>query len=202
VVPQPYQLPAVVLLLIGGGIAWCAGYRFFRIVLTVYGFILGALIGSSMVGAGETTSMILAALGGGAVGALIMYLGYFAGVALVGAGFGAFVVHLIWSRLDGDPHPFAIVLAAVAGAAAAMMLQRYVIIVTTAFAGAWTLILGGLALTPIGRQFVGEGRNVWIIYPLDPVPGRRWILAAWVLLGLAGIAIQLRFPGKRRAGKS
>jgi hypothetical protein len=200
-VPQPYQLPAIVLLLVGGFIAWCAGYRLFRVVLTIYGFILGALIGSSTVGAGATTPMILAALGGGAVGALIMFLGYFVGVALAGAGLGALVVHLIWSRLAGDPHPFVIVLAAVAGAAVAMVLQRYVIIVTTAFAGAWTLMLGGLALTPLGREVVGEGGNVWVIYPLDLAPGRRWVVFAWLALGAVGAVIQLRLPGKRR-GKS
>jgi hypothetical protein len=202
VVPQPYQLPAIVLLLVGGFVAWCAGYRLFRVVLTIYGFILGALIGSSMVGGGATTPMILAIVGGGVVGALIMYLGYFVGVALVGAGAGALVVHLIWNHLDGDPHPFVIVLAAVAGAAAAMMLQRYVIIVTTAFAGAWTLILGGLAMTPLGRGVAGEGGNVWVIYPLDLASGRHWILVAWLVLGAVGAAMQLRFPGKRKGKKA
>jgi hypothetical protein len=201
-VPQPYQLPAIVLLLVGGFIAWCAGYRLFRVVLTIYGFILGALIGSSTVGAGATTPMLLAAVGGGVVGALIMFLGYFVGVALAGAGLGALVVHLIWSRLAGDPHPFVIVLAAVAGAAVAMVLQRYVIIVTTAFAGAWTLMLGGLALTPLGREVVGDGGNVWVIYPLDLAPGRRWIVFAWLALGAVGAIIQLRLPGKRRGRSS
>jgi hypothetical protein len=201
-VPQPYQLPAIVLLLVGGFIAWCAGYRLFRVVLTIYGFILGALIGSSTVGASATTPMILAALGGGVVGALIMFLGYFVGVALAGAGLGALVVHLIWSRLAGDPHPFVIVLSAVAGAAVAMVLQRYVIIVTTAFAGAWTLMLGGLALTPLGRGVVGDGGNVWVIYPLDLAPGRRWIVFAWLALGAVGAVIQLRLSGKRRGRSS
>jgi hypothetical protein len=201
-VPQPYQPAAIALLLVGGLIAWCAGYRLFRVVLTIYGFIFGALFGSSMVGAGATMPLILAAVGGGVAGGLIMFLGYFVGVALVGAGVGAVVVHLVWNHLDGNPHPFVIVLAAVAGAGAAMMLQRYVIIVTTAFTGAWTLILGGLALTPLGRGVAGEGGNVWTIYPLDPAPGRRWVLVAWLVIGAVGAAIQLRFPGKRRARKS
>ena len=86
------------------------------------------------------------ALGGGAVGALIMFFGYFVGVALVGAGIGALGVHMIWSRLGSDPHAFVVILAAVAGAAAAMALQRYVIIVATAFAGGWTMLWGGTAV--------------------------------------------------------
>ena len=199
--PPPFQLPAVIFLLIGGLIAWCAGYRLFRVVLTMYGFILGALIGSSTMGTGATVPMILAAIGGGVVGALIMFLGYFVGVALVGAGLGALIVHVIWTRIGSDPHPLVVILASVAGAAAAMVLQRYIIVVATAFAGAWTLILGGLALTPAGRELVGDVGNVWLVYPLDPAPGRRWVLVAWMALGLVGTAIQLRFSGKGKAGK-
>ena len=41
--PAAYGFPAAVVLIIGGAIACFAGYRFFRIVLAIYGFILGAL---------------------------------------------------------------------------------------------------------------------------------------------------------------
>ena len=173
-------------MLLGGLIAWSAGYRLFRLVLTLYGFILGALVGSSTMGTSDTTLLIFAALGGGAVGALIMFFGYFVGVALVGAGIGALAVHMFWSRLGTDPRPFVVILAAVAGAAAAMALQRYVIIISTAFAGAWTLVLGGLALTHQGPK--SAALEVWVVYPLDPSPGHRWVLVTWVALGLMGLA--------------
>ena len=39
-----------------------------------------------------------------------------------------------------------VILFAIAGALAALALQRYVIIGATAFGGAWTVIVGGLAL--------------------------------------------------------
>jgi hypothetical protein len=197
-IPQSYQLPAIAFLLLGGLIAWGAGYRLFRIVLTLYGFILGALVGSSMMGPSDTMLLVFGALGGGAIGAIVMFFGYFVGVALVGAGFGAFAVHMIWSRIGTDPHPFVVILAAVAGAAAAMALQRYVIIATTAFAGAWTLILGGLTFVDrTGR--LTRSPEVWILYPLDPAPGRRWVLAAWAALGLLGVFIQLKFTGLAKA---
>ena len=197
VIPQAYQLPAIAFMLVGGVIAWSAGYRLFRLVLTIYGFILGALVGSSMMGTGDTTLLIFAALGGGALGAIIMFFGFFVGVALVGAGIGALAVHMIWSRIGTDPHPFVVILAAVAGAAAAMALQRYVIIIATAFAGAWTLILGGLVLTDRGKAIAGAP-DVWMMYPLDPSPGRRWVFAAWAALGLTGVFIQLRFTGRAK----
>ena len=197
-IPQAYQLPAIAFLIVGGLIAWGAGYRLFRLVLTLYGFILGALVGTSILGTGDTTLLIFSALGGGAVGVLIMFFGYFVGVALVGAGLGALGVHMIWNRIGTDPHPFVVILAATAGSAAAMALQRYVIIVATAFAGAWTLILGGLALTAGGRRIAGRP-EVWVMYPLDPSPGRQWVLGAWALVGLLGIFIQLSFTGRAKA---
>ena len=143
-IPTSYQLPALALLILGGVIAWAAGYRLFRFVLTLFGFYIGALAATAVLGPGDRTLLIFAALGGGAVGALIMFFGYFVGVALVGAGIGALSVHMIWSRLGSDPHAFVVILAAVAGAAAAMALQRYVIIIATAFAGGWTMLWGAM----------------------------------------------------------
>jgi hypothetical protein len=198
-IPQPYQLPVIALLILGGLIAWTAGFRLFRVVLTLYGFILGALVGTSLFGSSNTTLLVLAALGGGAVGGVIMFFGYFVGVALVGAGIGALLVHMMWSRLAADPHPIVVIFAAVAGAASAMALQRYVIIVSTAFGGAWTLLLGGLSLTQYGRRLAGRP-EVWIVYPFDPSPARQWVLGAWLILGLLGVFIQLRFTA-RRGGK-
>lgn len=196
-IPQPYQLPAIAFLIVGGVIAWSAGYRLFRLVLTLYGFILGALVGTSILGPSDTTLLIFGALGGGAVGALIMFFGYFVGVALVGAGIGALGVHMLWSRLGTDPHPFVVIFAAVAGAATAMALQRYVIIIATAFGGAWTMLLGGLSLTEYGKVLAGRP-EVWIVYPLDPSPNRTWVLGTWFVLGLLGIFIQLRFTGRAK----
>ena len=200
VIPAPYQLPFIVLMILGGLISWAAGYRFFRFVLTLFGFYLGVLIATAALGPSDKLMLVLAGLGGGAVGAVIMFFGYFVGVALVGAGIGALAVHMIWSRLGSDPHPAVVVLAAVAGAAAAMALQRYVTIVATAFAGAWTLVLGGLALTERGRT-LASSHEVWIVYPLDPSPSRRSVLLGWLVMGIAGVLIQLRFtsgpPTKR-----
>ncbi len=179
----------------GGLIAWSAGYRLFRFVLTIFGFYIGALAASAVLGPGDRTLLVFAALGGGAVGALIMFFGYFVGVALVGAGIGALIVHLIWSYLGTDPHAFVVILAAVAGSAAAMALQRYVIIVTTAFSGAWTLLWSALHLVERSRNLPLRP-SVWMVYPFDLAPGRTWMLAAWLFMGLVGVFIQLRFTGR------
>lgn len=198
--PQSYELPAALLLLVGGALACFAGYRLFRIVLGIYGFIAGAMFASSMVGAAHTVGMIVAALIGGVAGAIVLVFAYFVGIALIGAGIGALVAHAGWTQFGtGDPPWLLIVLLAVLGAVGAMMLQRYVIIVGTAFGGAWTLIIGALALT--GDQTAARATstaNVWILYPMTPAPGQRWLPFAWIALGLVGAAVQLGVTGKKR----
>jgi hypothetical protein len=196
-IPTSYQLPALALLVFGGVIAWAAGYRLFRFVLTLFGFYIGALAATAVMGPGDRTMLVFAALGGGAVGAMIMFFGYFVGVALVGAGIGALSVHTIWSRLASDPHAFVVILAAVAGAAAAMWLQRYVIIIATAFAGAWAMMWGATHVIDSSGA-MSRRPELWMVYPFDLSPGRRWVLAAWVGTGLIGIFIQLRFTARTR----
>ena len=57
--PATFQTPAAIVLLLGGLLACFAGYRVFRIVLAIYGFILGALVASSFMGTEQTLWMIL-----------------------------------------------------------------------------------------------------------------------------------------------
>ena len=197
--PHAYQAPAALLLLVGGLVACFAGYRLFRIVLGIYGFILGAFLASSTVGAASTAWMIAAALLGGIVGALIFILAYFVGVALIGAGIGALVANVIWGRLGTDPHPAIVILFAIVGAVAAMILQRYVIIAATAFAGAWTAILGLLALTgDQTAQRAARAADVWILYPTTlPSARQGWILIGWCVLSVIGVAVQLGITARR-----
>ena len=54
--PHSYELPAGLLLVIGGALSCFAGYRLFKIILGIYGFILGAMLASSMVAASHTVN--------------------------------------------------------------------------------------------------------------------------------------------------
>ena len=190
--PASFQTPAALVLLVGGLISCLAGYRVFRVVLGIYGFILGALLASSAMGTEHTLWMVLAALAGGVIGALILIGAYFVGVALLGAGIGALAASLIWAALGREPHALVVILFAVAGALGALALQRYVIVGATAFGGAWTSIVGALALA--GNRLAVDAaahNNVWLAYPMNPAPGQRWIFMAWIALGLAGAVVQL-----------
>jgi hypothetical protein len=192
--PASYELPAALLITAGGVIACIAGYRLFRIVLAIYGFVLGAVIASSIVGPTNTLGMIGAALGGGLAGALTLVFAYFAGIALVGGALGALLAHAAWTQFgSGDPPALLIIGAAVAGAVTAMFLQRYVIVVSTAFGGAWTIIVGLMAIVG-GRS---TNASVWILYPTTPTESR-WTLLAWVALGVAGTAVQLAVTARTK----
>ena len=198
--PPFYALPAGILLILGGALSCVAGYRLFRIVLGIYGFILGAMMASSMMGVTNTTGMIVAALAGGIAGALILVFAYFIGIALVGAGLGALVAHVGWGYIgSGDPPALMVIALSILGAIGAMLLQRYVMIVSTAFGGAWTAIVGGLAAAgDRGAGRAAAAGDVWILYPLTPSPGHQWVPLAWIVLGLIGTGVQLAITGRKR----
>jgi hypothetical protein len=199
--PASLQTPAAIVILLGGLLATFAGYRVFRIVLGIYGFVLGAMLASSTVGVDQTMWMLVAAVVGGLVGAAILILAYFLGVALVGAGIGAFVAHLLWAAFGRDPHVFIVIVFAIAGALGALSLQRHVIIGATAFGGAWTTLVGALALYN-GRAAQAAARpDVWTLYPFDPAPGQRWVTVAWLVLGFIGVAVQLSVTAKGRKNR-
>ena len=69
-IPHSYEVPAAVLLVLGGALSCFAGYRLFKITLGIYGFILGAMLASSTMGVSNTTGMIAAAIIGGIAGAV------------------------------------------------------------------------------------------------------------------------------------
>src|SRR2546428_11003632 len=83
--PHAYGLPAATLLVLGGALSCFAGYRLFKIVLGIYGFILGAMLGSSMMGVSNTTGMVVASLIGGGARAPILVVAYFVRIPARGA---------------------------------------------------------------------------------------------------------------------
>ena len=194
--PASYQLPAAIVLLVGGIVACFFGYRLFRIVLAIFGFILGALAASSVFGVSDTGPMIAAAAVGGLLGAVVLIAAYFVGVALIGAGLGAVAAHLLLAAGDRDPHVLAVLFMSIVGAAASMYLQRYFIIVGTGFGGAWTMIVGAMALIGDRTALVAAASgDVWVPYLMNPAPDQEWLPIAWLALGVIGTGVQLGITG-------
>ncbi|MGE0448363.1 MAG: DUF4203 domain-containing protein [Vicinamibacterales bacterium] len=199
--PVDLQQPAAIALFLSGVLACFAGYRLFRIVLGIYGFVLGAMIASSTMSASSTASMLIAAIVGGLLGSVVLVFAWFVGVSLVGAGMAVAVAYLLWARIGtGDPPGWTIIVVAIAGAVGAMFIQRYVIVAGTALAGAWTIVLAGntLLAAQVVEQRSGASTDVWIFYPTT-MPSK-WAGIAWLVLGVTGTIVQLSTsgPGKRR----
>jgi hypothetical protein len=202
--PVHYQLPAAVVLIVGGTVACFFGYRLFRIVLALFGFILGAFAASSFFGPSSTMWMLAAAGVGGLVGAGLLIAAYFVGVALVGAGLGAVCANLVFAASDRDPQVLPLLLFTVAGAVGATYLERYCLIIGTGFGGAWTIIFGAMALAGNGAALAAAAAgDVWVAYPLNPAPERWWLPYAWIVLGTIGTGVQLGWTGgeKGRVGR-
>lgn len=200
--PLSYGSFAAGVLAAGGLLSCFAGYRLFRLVLGIYGLILGAFVTTSVMGTSNMWALVVAAVAGGLVGAVLMVAAYFMGVGFIGAGLAALLLNLAWRAIGGDPPTWLLVVVCVAGALAALSAVRYVVVFGTAIAGAWTFIVGALALAgnPSAQRAAAAG-DVWILYPLGPNPGEGWQVAAWFGLAVAGVVVQLATTKKGGARK-
>ncbi len=195
--PGSFQMPAALILLVGGLCSCFAGYRIFRWVLAFFGFVFGALFVGAAMGSDQTLWMIAAWLIGGLIGAVILFAAYFVGVALIGAGIGAGVAMVLWAAVNREPGIWPVIILAVIGAIGALAVQRHVIIVATAFAGAQTAVVGAAEFVD-GRNLQLAARQMVHVYPLDPLPNTRLDVVAFVVLGLLGLVIQLRTSTGRK----
>jgi len=196
--PHSYELPTAILLVVGGAIVCFAGYRWFRAVLALFGFLFGAMLAFATMAPKGPMAMVLTALLGGMAGMLILAVAYFVGIALVGAGLGAMLAHAGWRYWAGaDPPTSGVIALTLAGAIGAIMLRRSMAVVSTAFAGGWTMIVGAMAIAR-GSASAISASEAWIPYPLVPAPARPWVPVAWLALGLIGTAVQFGITGRKR----
>jgi len=151
---QDFLIGALILLV---GLAFCfAGYRFFRILITIWGFFAGfnlgaagmvALFGQNFLG---TVSGWVVGLVVGLILAVLAYLFYYFAVVLLGASvgyeFGSGLIAAISPNLNVTASIVGIVLAIVfAFLILVLNLPKLLILVMTALGGA-IAILGGLMI--------------------------------------------------------
>ena len=181
--------------LVGLGLLNCFfGYRLFRVLLGIWGFVAGATAGMVLLQGTHLDPLvqIIGSLLIGIAGAVLVSVLYLVGVFLFGAGFGLLIASLLQQHMHAPPAwPLALLLAA-GGGVAALVLQRPLITLFTAFGGAWVVVAGAaaaLADCPL---------------PAFPAPCPRssgWtlvILGAWIVLGFCGLLTQLQLPGRLR----
>ena len=192
------QIPAAIILLAAGLLACFMGYRLFRWLLGIYGFGGGAYLTSLFIDALHPWVAAASVVGGGLAGAALLLLVYLAGVAILGAGLGVLAVSLYWTPTTGDAEPWVVVVACLVGAIAAVTLQRYVIIVSTSFGGAWTALVGALAVGGNAEALAAAGGDLWQVYPMAPADGQLPFAIGWFGLGLLAALVQLRATSSAR----
>lgn len=202
---------AIVSILIG--IAFCFfGYRIFRILLAILGFLGGALAGVAAAQAimlaqetagNPTLYLILGGVIGGIIGAVLLYFLYIVGIFLLGASLGAILAAAIVRLLTNDQTALtvAVIGLGLLGGILAIVLQRVLIIIATSFSGAQAIVSGvtillnprqglPLATGPISSQFQGI---------TAPAPTMNIVaLVAWLVLAIAGMVVQFAWTGKKK----
>ena len=191
------HVPVAVILLVGGLLSCFLGYRLLRLLVAVYGFGLGVIIVTAFADRLEPWVMVAVMAGGGLLGALLAKAAYLAVVAVLGAGLGALVVQAGWLSAAGEPGLWVVLSVCLAGALVALVLRKYVVIVGTSFGGAWTALVGGLALAGDESAVAAASGDVQQVYPLAPASTQMEFAVAWYVLGGVALLVQLR-TGRRR----
>ncbi len=185
-----------ILALIIGVLALLAGYRLFLLLLPIWGFFAGFALGAQatvlLFGGGflaNVTSWIIG-LVVGLIFAVLSYMIYTVGVALLSAAFGYFLgAGLMLLFLDPG---LIVTLVGLAGAVImaflvlAFNIQKPVLEFITSFGGATAVLTGILLL--FGRiPFESLGDNPVRLVREDSI---FWMIA-WLVLGFVGFAIQI-----------
>jgi len=153
-------LCATVIALLFGALVAFGGYRLFLVLLPIWGFIFGFVLGGQTIQALLGTSLFADATAlvvgfvVGIVFAILSYLFYLAAVAIIAFSLGYGVLVGLWTMIIPNPRfEFIVWLVAVivgvivAVATLRFNVQKYVIIVGTALAGAALVamtLLGGV----------------------------------------------------------
>ena len=193
-----FHVPVAIILLGGGLLACFLGYRLLRTLLALYGFIGGVVIATMFVEQLETWLAIVATIAGGFAGSVLAVMAYLAGVAVLGAGMGAVLLNLGWSYRGGEPNVWVVLIACLGGALLALAVRRYVLIIATSFGGAWTAIVGGLALAGNSAAVAAATGNVEQLPPVADVQTHLGFVLGWAGLGGLAVLVQMRDMGRRR----
>lgn len=171
------------------GIVDCfLGYRIFRVVLSILGFIVGASIGMGLVGESTQATQLLVALISGVIGAVLMNALYFLGIVIAGALLGALLVNLLLAALGVEPNVLFLVIGAIVGGAVALILNKLTIMLSTAFSGAAAIVYGVSLFIPD----LGGFEPLGALSRANQSEPSLILLVAWIILGIAGVATQYR----------
>lgn len=192
-------LLAILALVIGLAFAF-GGWRFFLLLLPLWGFLLGFGLGSEAMRAlfGDGTfSTVLSWVVGFVVAvafAVLSYFFYYAAIAIMAGTVGYAIGASAWGLIGSDTGLIAfiiglVVAVALALAVLALNVPKYLVIVVTGLGGAAAILLGWFLL--IGK--VPADNVTW--FQVGHLIKDNWIyLIVWAVVAAAGMVAQLRGP--------
>ena len=172
-----------------GAVQCFLGYRLFKIILGLTGFLLGGVLGGAV---GYTiwpqeVAALAAGLVGGIIGAAVLVGLYFIGVFLIGALLGGVLGQVFFAVAEANPQPVVILIIAVIVGVIALIFQKLMIIVSTGFGGAWIVVVGityfttgAIDLTNLERMYRSGGSLTYAM------------LLCWTALGIIGVVVQYK----------
>jgi len=187
----PALLVALMLAFLAFGVLQCFfGYRLFKVILGILGFFWGAALGAVVGALTGPLFVLLFAIVGGVLGAVLFVLLFFVGIFVLGAGLGLLVGMAI-SALGGViPAVFIALPLALVGGVLALIFQKLIIILATAFGGAWSVV-SSVAAIALGAQAFD-----WLKTPDTLGSWSAAVPVAWIALAVVGVIVQYRVTGK------
>ncbi len=189
-------LVACAIILIGA--AFCfGGFKWFMILLPVWGFITGFSLGaygvSSIFGEGILAMPVIIVAGAiiGLIFAVIAYLFFPVAIILMGASLGYFVGWTVIVSLGFEPGLIPALFGLIAAIVVALLAIRFhlpklVIIVSTSLLGSIAIIIGIMLL--IGDISLQGGLQELARYLMEASTAWRIL---WIALGAVGFVVQL-----------
>jgi hypothetical protein len=190
---------AILAVVIGLAFAF-GGWRFFLLLLPLWGFVVGFSLGTEGMRAlfGDGTFATVTSWVVGLVVALVFaalaYLYYYAAIAILAGLVGYTLGASAWGIIGNEQGVIAFVIGLVVGvvfaiAVLALNVPRYLVIVLTALGGAAVIIAGWFLL--IGKV-PADNVTWWQVGQL--IKDSWFYLIVWALIAAAGILAQLRAP--------
>jgi hypothetical protein len=190
---------------LASGIVFCFfGNRWLKIILALYGFIVGFAAGHTLLMSFTSlsgTELLLCSLGAGAVLAVLLVLLLYFGIFLIGFGGGAALGLLVADVLGlslWDAYVFIaiLVLGCILGSLTLNMRHIFISIFTS-FIGASFLALSIYHLAAGGAQMTEYFRDTILLHKAYT---STIYLASLAALFFIGLAVQLTITSKKKAG--
>lgn len=173
------------------GIACCFfGYRIFKLILGLTGFVIGgSLAGTAGYGisGGKEAVTFLAGIVGGLIGAALIVTLYLIGVFLIGAFLGGLLGGVLFAVFNSNPESAVLLILAITCGVLALFYQKHMIILSTAFGGAWSVVTGISFFTAGNFNFTNVkqflrfgGTHLYVTF------------FCWIALGIAGFIVQYK----------